>query len=62
MWHNMTMDQKELRVRISENLFKRYKHICLDNELSVPKQTQELIRKFVEIQEENKKRLNIGEK
>lgn len=47
------MKQKELRFRISEDLWKRYKHVCVERMLSVPKQSTALIKKFVEIQEEN---------
>jgi hypothetical protein len=43
----------ELRIRSSENLIYQYKIFCMKHKLSVPKQTMELIRKFLEIQEEN---------
>lgn len=42
------MEQRELRVRIHPHLLKRYKLICVEKDLSVPKQTAELIRHFVE--------------
>lgn len=51
------MIQKELRVRIHPVLYKKYKMVCTENDLSIPKQTAELIRKFIEICEENKKLL-----
>lgn len=44
------------RIRIPENLYHRYKVICAELDLSIPKQSAELVRQFVEIQEENKKR------
>jgi hypothetical protein len=34
-------------------LFKRYKLVCVHNDLSLPKQTAQLIRTFVEVQEMN---------
>lgn len=46
------------RIRIPDELYKRYKIICTELDLSIPKQSAELIRQFVEIQEENKKRIN----
>jgi len=42
-----------LRVRIPKDLYKRYKLLCVEGDLSVPKQTAEIIRHFVEIQESN---------
>lgn len=47
------MKSYELRARIPSELYKRYKVLCVKMELSMPKQTAELINKFVEIQEEN---------
>lgn len=44
---------KEMRFRVSTKLWTRYKILCLKNKLSIPRQTAELIRKFVEIQELN---------
>lgn len=55
------MKLKVYRVYIPEDLFKKYQHLCIDLDLSMPKQTTILIRHFVEIQEENQKRLQ-GEK
>lgn len=44
-----------VRMRIHEVLYRKYKVICVEKNLSMPKQTAELIRKFVEIDEANKK-------
>lgn len=52
------MSEKVIRIRIHHLLYKKYKLLCVDKDLSIPKQTAELIRKFVEIQEENKKNCN----
>lgn len=49
---------KEMRFLLEKKLTKRFRVICAQLELSVPKQMAELIRNFVEIQEENLK--NIG--
>jgi hypothetical protein len=53
------MEYKELRVRIPMELYKRYKHVCVEKCLSMPKQSTFLIRNFVEIQESNDQRLRI---
>lgn len=57
LWYHVAMNTKELRVRVPVSLAKRYRMICVSKELSLPKQTAELIRKFVEVQEENEKRI-----
>lgn len=49
------MTEKMVRMRIHESLYKKYRIICIDKGLSMPKQTAQLIRKFIEIDEENKK-------
>jgi hypothetical protein len=48
-------EEKVARIRIHPHLYKRYKILCAKNDLSIPKQTAELIRKFVEVQEENER-------
>lgn len=47
------MKEVIVRIRIHPHLFKRFKIVCVKNDLSIPKQTAELLRKFVEVQEEN---------
>lgn len=47
------MEEKSVRIRVHPHLYKRFKVVCAQNDLSMTKQTVELIRKFVEIQEEN---------
>jgi hypothetical protein len=54
--------ERVVRIRIHPLLMKRYKVVCLDLDLSIPKQTTELIRKFVEIQEQNMKLMKHLEK
>jgi hypothetical protein len=46
-----------LRVRISEDLYKRYKILCIKKNLSIPLQTNALIKNFVDIQEDNEKKI-----
>jgi hypothetical protein len=49
------MAYKFIRVRISSDLYRRFKVHCLENEVSIPKQMTEFVRKFMEVQDENKK-------
>lgn len=49
------MKERVVRMRVHEHLYKRFKIICAKNDLSMAKQNAELIRKFVEIQEQNDK-------
>lgn len=51
------MREKFLTVRMPADLVKRYRVLCVKMELSVPKQTAELIRAFVEIQEQNNNKI-----
>jgi len=48
------MADREVRMRIPESLYKRFKIVCIDKGLSLPKQTAELIRGFVQIRESEK--------
>ncbi len=56
------MKGHELRFRISKDLFKRYKIICAQLDLSIPKQGEELIKQFVDAQEENALALILANK
>ena len=49
-----------LRVRLPHKIYKRFKLQCVAKDLSLAKQTEALIRKFVEIQEENDRALGKG--
>lgn len=48
------MKEQVVRIRIDPEMFKQYKIICVEKGLSVPKQTHELIRHFVEMLKKNK--------
>lgn len=47
------MKEHELRIRIPAKLFKRYKHLCIEMDLSLPRQTMQIIENFLDIQERN---------
>ena len=47
------MSEKVVRIRIDETTFKKYKVLCAELDLSIPKQTEKLIESFVKIQEKN---------
>lgn len=42
-----------LRFRITDDLYKKYKVVCAELELSIPKQGAQLIENFVQVQQEN---------
>lgn len=54
------MKEAFFRIRVPSDVLKRYKTLCIANDLSLPKQTTELIRHFVEIQEENLAKINAS--
>lgn len=43
------MTERVIRIRINEVLYKKYKVFCAVNDLSIPIQTQNLIRSFINI-------------
>lgn len=49
----MVLKLKELRVRMDSELLYRFQLICVKKRLKAPRQVASLIRKFVEIQEQN---------
>jgi len=51
------MSDKFLKVRIPATLWLDFKLFCVENNLSLPKQTAALIKSFMEIQKENKERM-----
>jgi hypothetical protein len=53
------MREDWIRIRIDHELFQRYKIVCIKNDLSIPKQTHEIIKNFVDIQESNLEKLEI---
>lgn len=51
------MTTYELRARIPADIYKRFKVLCVKLDLSMPKQTAEIVKKFVEVQEDNQEKL-----
>jgi hypothetical protein len=51
------LKKQEIRFLMEENLAVRFKILCIKLNLSRQKQLTEIIKNFVEIQEENLKRL-----
>ncbi len=47
------MQERTVRLRIPEEIYRRFKVVCAEKNLSMPKQTAELIRQFVEVLEIN---------
>ena len=55
--------EKEVRFRIDEELYYRYKLVCLQLKLSVPKQScEKLTSHFIHVQEDNIERMQELEK
>jgi hypothetical protein len=48
------MKEKVVRIRIPEEVYKRYKILCVQKDLSIPRQTEALITHFVEMLTQNK--------
>lgn len=42
------MKEAVVRIRIPIDLYKKFKHLCIDKDLSVPVQTANLIKEFIE--------------
>jgi hypothetical protein len=51
--NGVMMKEFVVRIRISDDVYKKYKHFCIDNDLSIPKQTEALIKNFINVQECN---------
>ena len=49
------MIERELRVRMPEELVRKYKAACLDKNLSLAKQTMQLVKTFLQTYEHNRK-------
>ena len=47
------MPMKFIRIRVPEDIFKRFCMHCIKRDVSIPKQMTELLRKYVEIQDQN---------
>ncbi len=47
------MEQREIRLRIPHELYKKYKLICVEMDLSMPRQTAQIIEQFVNVQNDN---------
>ena len=49
----MRVDRKELRLKLPRKLLIDYQKLCVELELSVPKQTTQLIENFMQMQKDN---------
>jgi len=56
------MKEKVVRIRISEDTFKKYKLLCVEMDLSIPKQTEQIIKNFITIQTDNLNKLKEAAK
>lgn len=51
------MKESIVRIRIHPHLLKRFKLICIERDLSIPKVTSDLIRKFIESYEPTNRKI-----
>ena len=51
------MTEKIIRIRMDDEVFKRFKVLCAEMDLSIPQQTKKLIEQFIKVQSENLNRL-----
>jgi len=51
------MSEKIIRIRMDDEVFKRFKVLCAEMDLSIPQQTKKLIEQFIKVQSENLNRL-----
>jgi hypothetical protein len=58
----MKKKEKEMRFMIDYAIFKKYKLICCEMDLSIPKQTAALIEHFVKVQSENLEKIRDAQK
>jgi len=49
------MVDKFLRIKVNEELIKKFRIYCIENNISLPKQISALIKIFVELREEDQK-------
>jgi predicted transcriptional regulator YheO len=47
------MKERMVRVRLSDELYKKFKMICVNKDLSITKQIGQIVEGFIKIQEEN---------
>ncbi len=53
------MSHRTIRVRLSEDLFRKYKVFCAINDVSMTQKTEHLVGKFIKDQNEDVKIINI---
>lgn len=53
------MSDKFIRVRLTEDLFRKYKVYCAMNDLSMTQQTEHIVREFIKVQNEKIKIISV---
>jgi hypothetical protein len=54
------MDYTAVRLRLPNDLFRKYKVFCAINNLTMTQQTQHLVREFIEVQNKEIKIVNLN--
>ena len=50
---------KEIRMQVADDLYREYKIYCVENSLSIAKQTSALIQEFLKLMKANQERMGI---
>ncbi len=53
------MTYRTVRIRLTEDLFRKYKVFCAINDLTMTQQTEHIVREFIKEQNEQIKIINI---
>jgi hypothetical protein len=53
------MSDKFIRVRLNDELFRKYKVYCALNDRSMTQQTEHIVREFIKVQNEKVKIINV---
>ena len=56
------MEARIIRIRLTEELFRKYKVLCAINDISMTQQTENIVRKFINEQGEVIKIIKTNEK
>ena len=53
---------KSVRITLNDEIYKKYKIFCVQNDISIIRQTEDLIKNFIDIQHHNKELLKNMDK
>lgn len=56
------MKDKMIHIRLPEEILKRFKILCIEKDLSIPKMTTQIIESFCDTMDQNKNFINIKDR